>query len=193
MTNPKSELTKSGFTIIELVFTISLVGILSTIAINSFRRQIQGAHLKQAIQEFVEFANISKSISLSSASPCVLTVSHEERHITISNPNECTKRDTLNILNDSNDLPNLVICGTNNTSNFNMLCDKENDGSDVDLNGTAKATTRIEFTPKGTVSKGALVKLYAPSIQQGYCIIITAPIGLIRSTRMNENICNFAD
>ena len=135
----------------------------------------------------------SKSISLSSASPCVLIVSHEKAQITISNPVECAKKGTLNLSNNSNDLQNLVVCGTSNTSNFNMLCDQENDGSDVDTNGKPKTSTRIEFTSKGTVPQGVLVKLYAPDIKKGHCIIVTTPVGLIRNTQINENSCNFAD
>jgi|TARA_Y100000589_G_scaffold127928_1_gene121867 prepilin-type N-terminal cleavage/methylation domain-containing protein len=191
--NLKSVRKKNGFTIVELILVVSVLGILSTIAINNFNRQLQSARLKQATQAFTNFAKVSKSISLSSASPCVLMVSHEEAQITISNPNECTKRDTLNLIDDSNNLQNLAICGTNDTSNINMLCDEENDGSDIDMNGNPESSTSIEFTPKGTVSKGGLVKLYSPDIKQGYCVIVTSPVGLIRKTPMHENTCNFSD
>lgn len=193
MHNPKSVCGKSGFTIIELMLTISVFGILITIAVNSFNRQIESARLKEAAQEFASFVKMSKSMSLSSASPCVLIVSHEKAQITISNPIECAKKGTLNLSNNSNDLQNLVICGTSNTSNFNMLCDQENDGSDVDTDGSPKTSTRIEFTSKGTVPQGALVKLYAPDIKKGHCIIVTAPVGLIRNTRMSNNSCDFTD
>ena len=188
--NPKTASRRSGFTIIELMLVVSVLGILSTIAINSFNRQIKSARLKQAAQEFASFVRMSKSMSLSYASPCVLLVNHEKAQITISNPIECAKKGVLNL---SNDLQNLVICGTSNTSNFNLLCDQENDGSDIDMNGKPKISTRIEFTSKGTVPQGALVKLYSPDIQEGHCIIVTAPVGLIRNTRMSNNSCKFTD
>ena len=190
--NVKSGRRNSGFTIIELVIVIGIFGMLSTLAIFNFNRQLKSAHLKQVTQKFVSFVNVSKSESLTSGSPCVLIFNHNEAKITISNPVECTMKATSKLLNDSNHLQNLAICGTNNTSFINMLCDQENDGSDVDTNGTLKTSTRIEFTPKGTVSKGALVKIYSSDIKLGYCIIITEPVGLIRTTRMNGNICNFA-
>ena len=183
----------NGFTIVELMLAISMLGILSTIAVINFNRQIHIARLNQATQAFVNFAKESKSSSVSSASPCVLIVSHEQAKITISNPIECTQNDTLNLIDNSYNLQNLVICGTNNTSNFSMDCDQENDGSDVDTNGILKTSTNIEFTPKGTVSKGALVKFYSPNIKKGYCIIITKPVGLIRKTHINRNTCNFSN
>ncbi len=191
--NLRSISENTGFTIVELMLAISMLGILSSIAVINFNRNIQSARLNQAAQAFVSFAKESKSSSLNSASPCVLIVSHEQAQITISNPIECTQRQTLNLIDDSNDLQNLVICGTNNTSNFSMDCDQENDGSDVDTNGILKTSTRIEFTPKGTVSKGALVKLYSPNIKKGYCIVITETVGLIRKTHMNRNTCNFSN
>ena len=189
--NLKPTSIKDGFTIIELILVIILVGILSTIAIISFNRQIKSAHLKQAAQEFVNFAKFVKSTSLSSSSPCILVVNHEEAQLTISNPVECTKDETLNILDDSKNLQDLVVCGTNNTSRFDMNCDLRNNGSDVDINGITKMSTIIEFTPKGSVSKGALVKIYSPDLKHGYCIIITSPVGLIRKTRIDENTCDF--
>ena len=185
--------SENGFTIVELMAVISILGILSTIAVSSFNRQLQDARLKKAAQAFVSFTKASKSRSMSSASPCKLIVDHEEARITISNPIECSNMGTLNLLDSSDNLENLVICGTTNTSKFNMLCNQENDGSDSDINGAPKTSTSIEFTSKGTVSKGALVKLYSPKLGKGYCIIITAPVGLIRTSRMNENICNFAE
>ena len=190
---PKSVGSKSGFTIIELMLAIVILGILSTFAINSFNRQIQSAHLKRATQEFASFVKVSKTMSLSSASPCVVIINHENARITTSNPNECAKKGTLNLSNNSNDLQNLVICGTTNTSNINMLCDEDNDGSDLDVNGKPKTSTHIKFTSKGTVPKGALVKLYLPNIKQGHCIIVTTPVGLIRNTRMSKSSCNFTD
>jgi len=189
----KSTKSKNGFTVVEVIFAIGILGVLSTITLNGFNRHLNNSRLKQATQAFIDFAKSSKSKSLSSASPCELIISHETAQITISNPFECSNMGTLKLISDFNDDKDLIICGTNDTSNINMLCDEENDGSDPDMNGIPKSSTSIRFTSKGTVSQGALVKIYSPNSKQGYCAITTAPVGIIRQTRLIRGTCDFTN
>ena len=92
--------SKNGFTIIEIILAIGALGLLSTIAINSFNRQLRNSQLNKATQTIVNFIRSSQSISLNSASPCKIIISQEDAQVSISNAFECSSIGNLKLLED---------------------------------------------------------------------------------------------
>ena len=81
---------RNGFTIIELLITSLLLGILSTIVVNSFGQQTQQAREREAIQALITYAEMTKVRSLTDSKTCIMLVNHVEATLEISNPRECS-------------------------------------------------------------------------------------------------------
>ena len=81
---------RNGFTIIELLITSLLLGILSTIVVNSFGQQTQQAREREAIQALITYAEMTKVRSLTDSKTCIMLVDHVEANLEISNQRECS-------------------------------------------------------------------------------------------------------
>ena len=184
---------RNGFTIIELLITSLLLGILSTIVVNSFGQQTQQAREREAIQALITYAEMTKVRSLTDAKTCIMLVDHVEATLEISNPRECRGIGSSNLSEGIDTTDGWKICGTSNPLNYEMRCSNEVDGSDINNEGNPLLSTRVFFTPTGMVSQGALFKITNTIKQRGYCVAITSPAGIIRQGRAIENNCSFPE
>jgi len=184
---------RNGFTIIELLITSLLLGILSTIVVNSFGQQTQQAREREAIQALITYAEMTKVRSLTDSKTCIMLVDHVEANLEISNPRECSGIGSRKLSEGIDTTDGWKICGTSNPLNYEMRCSNEVDGSDINNEGNPLLSTRVFFTPTGMVSQGALFKIINTKKQRGYCVAITSPAGIIRQGRVIENNCSFPE
>ena len=184
---------RNGFTIIELLITSLLLGILSTIVVNSFGQQTRQAREREAIQALITYAEMTKVRSLTDSKTCIMLVDHVEANLEISNPRECSGIGSSNLSEGIDRTDGWKICGTSNPLNYEMRCSNEVDGSDINNEGNPLLSTRVFFTPTGMVSQGALFKITKTLKQRGYCVAITSPAGIIRQGRIIENNCSFPE
>ena len=174
-------------------YNLSLLGILSTIVVNSFGQQTQQAREREAIQALITYAEMTKVRSLTDAKTCIMLVDHVEATLEISNPRECSGIGSSNLSEGIDTTDGWKICGTSNPLNYEMRCSNEVDGSDINNEGNPLLSTRVFFTPTGMVSQGALFKITNTLKQRGYCVAITSPAGIIRQGRIIENNCSFPE
>ena len=184
---------RNGFTIIELLICSLLLGILSTIVINSFGQQTQQARERKAIQALLTFAEMTKVKSLTNTKTCIMLLNHVEATLEISNPDECGGIEPTNFSEGIDPTDDWKICGTTNPLNYSMKCSNKFDGSDIDNEDNILTSTPVFFTPTGMVSQGALFKIINTKKQRGYCVAITSPAGVIRQGRVTENNCSFPE
>ena len=184
---------RNGFTIIELLITSLLLGILSTIVVNSFGQQTQQAREREAIQELTTYAEMTQVRSLTDAKNCIMIFDHVEATLKISNPQECSGIGSSDFSESIDTTNSWKICGTTDPLNYSMRCSDKIDGSDIDNEGNVLLSTPVFFTQTGMVSQGALFKIINTKYQRGYCVVITSPAGIIRQGRAIENNCSFPE
>ena len=177
-----SILKESGFSLVELIVTTCILSILGSIVVSGFERQNHNARLSNTAQVMINFIESGRRISLSNSTTCILLVNHMQKTVSINNSQECTDLDGISLGNIFQREEDIQVCGSANITDQEFNCD-------VNL---APSTT-IVFTPKGNASQGAIIKLGSPRTQNGYCIVITEPVGHVMKGRLRDNKCDFSN
>ena len=129
----------------------------------------------------INFIESGRRISLSNSTTCILLVNHIQKTVSIDNSQECTDLDGILLGNIFQREEDIQVCGSANITDQEFNCD-------VNL----ATSTTIVFTPKGNASQGAIIKLGSPRTQNGYCIVITEPVGHVMKGRLRDNTCDFS-
>ena len=172
---------ESGFSLVELIIATCILSIIGSIVVSGFERQNHNARLSNTAQVMINFIESSRRISLSNSTTCILLVNHIQKTVSINNSQECTDLDGISLGNIFQREEDIQVCGSANINDQEFNCD-------VNL---APSTT-IVFTPKGNASQGAIIKLGSPRTQNGYCIVITEPVGHVMKGRLRDNTCDFS-
>lgn len=181
---------RAGFTLTELIIVVLLVGITSTMILIAFGRNTEEERLKAASKVMIEYLKTTLIHARQTRQSCTVSIDHASKEVAISNPNTCQNRPSINLLDSVEGLSALKICGSSTISNTQMACNSSVDGSDA-VQGTPRSTTQVVFTPRGSISQGALLKLYSTKAKRARCIAITQPIGLIREGQQTPSGCDF--
>ena len=180
---PSNVITKeSGFSLVELIIATCILSILGSIVVSGFERQNHNARLSNTAQVMINFIESGRRMSLSNSTTCILLVNHIQKTVSINNSQECTDLDGISLGNIFQREEDMQVCGSANVSDQEFNCD-------VNL---APSTT-IVFTPKGNASQGAIIKLGSPRTQNGYCIVITEPVGHVMKGRLRDDTCDFSN
>lgn len=204
-----------GFSMVELIIVVSIVGIMATLGVVAFTRNSNEAKLNLASKTFTEYLRKAQIRSQQVVGTCTVMISHKDNVLRFGDLGyvlampvlrtaelnqdgsaqqvTCDGIEKLNLKETQRgfDSRDLKICGTSDLSNMSMKCDSANDGSDIDGKGNIKTKTFITFTPRGSASQGALIKFYSASAKRARCIAIMSPIGLIREGGSNDKGCDF--
>ena len=172
---------ESGFSLVELIIATCILSILGSIVVSGFERQNHNARLSNTAQIIINFFESGRRMSLNNSTTCILQVNHIQKTVSINNSQECTGLDSISLSNMFQREEDMQVCGSANISDQEFNCD-------VNL---APSTT-IVFTPKGNASQGAIIKLVSPRTQNGYCIVITEPVGHVMKGRLRDNTCDFS-
>ena len=171
---------ESGFSLVELIIATCILSLLGSIIVSGFEQQNHNARLSNTAQLMLNFIESARRKSTSNSTTCILLINHIQRTVSIRNPQECTELDSISLSNMFQTAEEIQVCGSSNISDHELNCN--------DL----EPSTTVIFTPKGNASQGAIIKLISPRTQNGYCIIITEPVGNVIKGRMKENACNFS-
>lgn len=173
---------ESGFSLVELIIATCILSILSSIIVNGFEQQNHNARLRNTAQLMLNFIESGRRRSMSDSTTCVLIIDYNQKTVSIENSQECSSLDSISLSNMFQREEDMQVCGSANISDQEFNCD-------VNL---APSTT-IVFTPKGNASQGAIIKLVSPRTQNGYCIVITEPVGHVMKGRLRDDTCDFSN
>ena len=187
MKTTRNQLRNGGFTITELLVVTAIVGILSTIMLVSYGRNLQEERLKSVSREITSIFKEVIALSRQKSTHCELNLSYTSAVITVINPAECTGIGTsIDLKANTDNIDNLKICGRTDMDQT-FACNETNNESDPP--GSTSST--FIFTARGTISQGGMLKLYLPKASRTRCLAVLAPIGVIREGRDMGSGCDF--
>ncbi len=157
----------NGFTLIELIVTVSILGIMSSFALPPVFRQLQNERLNSATKTLAAWIDDQRKRAIQQSSPCDLEFNLTDASISSECDNDSTVQ-TLNLRDQLSNSDTLILSITEGANNWT-------------------------FTPRGTAIATAEVQLsFKETNELGRCIRLTAPLGLIRSARQNrEGKCDY--
>jgi len=175
--------TNSGFTLIELLALMIIAGILSGIAIPSFQRNWQQERLKAATREAASWIEDIRLRAVQQAQKCVVNVIDSTASLEPDpNTNDCSNISALNLREIVENSQQLVVCSQTDLAPSSVSCTNESNNS---------LPTEIVFTPRGTISKGGLIKLHFSPDIPNRCIAIIQPLGLVRQGIERSSGCDY--
>ena len=182
-----------GFTIIELMVTVSIVGILAGISVVTFTRNWRDERVKAATRETTGWLDEVRRIAIQKATPCQVSIDHANATLALDaeTPEDDTNTYCAESLHAALDLHAAV----QNSSQL-LLCSADLSNSDpasyaLPCNSSQSGTATLVFTPRGTVTSGLLIKLHMEQANTDRCIAVMAPLGQIRSGRVTSTGCDF--
>ena len=173
----------AGFSLIELMAVVIIVGILSGLAIPSFQRNWQQERLKAATREATTWLEDVQLRAVQQSQTCVIQVIDSTATLQPStNTNPCINISTLNLRNSVQNAQQLVLCSQAALTPSNVECNS---------NSSQTTPTEITITPRGTVSQGGLIKLHFSETIPNRCIAITQPLGMVRQGIERSTGCDY--
>lgn len=173
----------SGFTLIELMITVFILGILSSIAIPSFQRNWQQERLKAATREAATWLEDVRLRAVQQSQTCVIQIIDSTTTLQPkTSTNFCINISTLNLQNTVQNSQQLVVCSQVALTPSTVDCSTSSNNT---------SPTEIVITPHGTISQGGLIKLHFSESIPNRCIAITQPLGMVRQGIEKTSGCDY--
>jgi len=182
---------KAGYTLVELMVTVSIVGILAGLSIVAFGRNWRAERLKAATRETTAWLDEARRIAIQKAKPCRININRADLVVSLDpnadDPNEfCpdTLYRALDIRNTVQNSSKIVMCSTD-------LVNADPAQTSLACSGSQSGSSSVIFTPRGTATTGVLIKFHMPDAGADRCIAVMAPLGQIRSGKTTTTGCDF--
>ena len=189
-----AKLNPKGFTMVELMVVSALVGLIASIFLVSFQRNVHDERLRALSRSLFENLLEIQTRALQQNIPIEVQLNHANATLQVSDATDISntiRLGTIDLTDSIEGLEKLKICSRTSTTIDTFACDEVNDGSDLDLITQNRTTRSMIFTPRGTVSVGGLVKLHLQQASRTRCIAVLSPIGMIREGRDDGTGCDF--
>lgn len=182
-----AKLLEPGFTLVELMIVVSVIGILAGLSVASFSRNWRDERVKAAARESAAWLDEVRRVAIQRGMPCRVTINQATAVFSLVNDTglcPATSFRSLNLKTTVQNTNDLALCSANlsgaDPATFNLPC-----------TSTQSGTTELAFTPRGTSSTGLLLKLHLPQSGTDRCVAVMAPLGQIRSGKATSTGCDF--
>lgn len=154
-----------GFSVVELIVIASVIGIIAGISIPSFTRNWEDERLNSASKQLVAWLEDQRRKAIQQSSPCRVTTDINAAIFTSYCDNNTTDIATLNLRAEIRNSDSIILSLLNN--------------------GPASWV----FSPRGTSTTDAELRISMANTNMGRCIRILKPLGLLRSGKLRDGSC----
>ena len=169
---PKSN---AGFSLIELIIVITIVGILSGISITTFGRNRSKEELKQASREGIAWLKQVQSQAIQKHRICAITIDRQSASA-VATPLSVSQ------LQESKQCTDIGA----HTFNSPIILLK----SDCPFSDDSQSLN-VSFTARGTMPCGGEIHLESRNKSNQRCISLLAPLGVIREGPKIQDQCDY--
>ena len=164
-----------GFSLLELVIVIAIVGILSGISITTFGRNRSKEELKQASREGIAWLKQVQSRAIQQHRICAITIDRQSASAVATPASVSTLQESEQ-------------CTDTGSHTFNspIILLK----SDCPFSDDSQSLN-ISFTARGTMPCGGEIYLESRNTNNQRCISLLAPLGVIREGPKNQDQCDY--
>jgi prepilin-type N-terminal cleavage/methylation domain-containing protein len=187
----QNQLSPRGFTLVELMITVVILGILAGISSVAFTRNWRAERVKSASRETAAWLDEVRRIAIQRATPCRIRVDRALRQLKLDpNPNNISQfcsgdlYETLDLSARIQNSSELVLCSTD-------LGDNDPAMTSLNCNGQQTGSSTLVVTPRGTATSGLLIKFHMPQAGADRCVAVMAPLGQVRSGKATTTGCDF--
>ena len=181
-----------GFTLTELLIVVITVGILAGISISTLNSNRRDERLKAALRETSVWLDAVRSLAIRQDMDCQIQINNSIKSLRIhqTQPNAPC---------DSAALADHLIQPQLRSGDTFVLCSKQLTAAQdptqtsITCDASDASTTQTTFTPRGTTTDTVLIKATLHNADQGRCIAVVAPLGLIRSGRISNGTCDLTN
>ena len=164
----KKALLDNGFSLLELLLAVSILGIISGITLPSFLRQWEDTRLNAANKALSSWLDDQRRKAIQNSSPCDISINTSQASATA----QC---DFEGATGSSLVLPSTIDQGEGLTLSINQ------------------GDSSWSFSPRGTTTTTTELRIGLDGSQDlGRCLSLSAPLGLIRTARLTTGgICDY--
>lgn len=189
--SPRRFVPSQAYTLVELMVTVAIVGILAGVSIVTFGRNWRDERVKAATLETSAWLEEVRKIAIQKATPCRVTITPADAQLALDpNPDDpaqycaSSNRAALNLRETVQNTSELLLCAADlagaDPASYTLPCTSSQSGSQS-----------LIFTPRGTVTNGLLLKVHMEEANTDRCIAVMDPMGQIRSGRATATGCDF--
>ena len=178
-----------GFTLTELLIVVSLIGILAGISLSTLSSNRRDERLKAALRETTVWLDAVRSLAIRQDMACQIQINNSLKRLRI-HPTQTSDPCQSAALADHLIQPQLRSGDTFFLCSKQLTAAQDPTQTSITCDSSDASTSQTTFTPRGTITDTVLIKASLHNADQGRCIAVVAPLGLIRSGRITNGTCD---